>query len=203
MSNQLNYQQLIDTAYHTIGSSGGTELIQKSDIVFYLNNSLSYIDSKHDWSFLKTEKTITLSSEGKVFTLPTDLYVVYEITGVSSDDSEKILYESGRSGVDDSSYKLLYNTVKTKEDFKSLKIFATWGMAYVNNTTEDLDNIIPLPRLLVFALYNLLLAQAMPSYLDDGYKLSGFHYQTADQAISGAIAKYSTQSGTRDLRPTH
>jgi hypothetical protein len=196
------YQNIINTAYNALGSTGGTELLGDSDLVFFLNNGLSFIDMRMDWPFLKTEKTITPTSASTTFTLPTELYVVYEVNGVL-DGEEHPLHEAGRPQQDDNTYKLYNRTIVTKESYDAIKIYGNWGIATVENNETSLSQEIELPRGLLFALYNLILAQAMPVFLDNGFQISTYYYNTANNAIDGAIRKYSTQSGTKNIRPVN
>lgn len=197
----MNYSQMMNSAYRFITSSGGTELLGDNDFINFMNMSQGMIVAMYDWPFLKDELDITPTSPATTFTLPRELYKEYEVKGITSSGGEVYLSPASDQ-LDSNEYNIFASTIKTKEEYATLRIHGSWGLTEIENNDSSLNSAIPLPHILQGALYHLLIAHALPVYIDTGHNTARFHYDVANIMIEMAAKKYGGQKGTKFVRPS-
>lgn len=196
----MTYQDILSSVYSFVTSAGGTELLSRNDIVNFMNMAIGNLVAISDWSFLKDEKTITSSVPSTTFTLPCELYNEYTVYGIK-DGAETLLSPSG--GVPETREYDVSNLVfTTYEEYDSVRIHGNWGMATIENTDEFIVQEIPLPNILLGALYNYTIAYALPVYIDTGHTTARYHYDLANILVEAAAKKFAAQKSTNFVRPT-
>lgn len=167
----MNYEQLISNVLTKVGHPGGTELISKADVIFYVNNALAFIEGQADWYFLKLTKTIAPASAATIFTLPVDLFRAYSVKGQTGTATTPLTEKATQYG-----YVVEYGTVTTTEAYESLVIHGKWEFPELVNSDAALRAEIALPKQLVAACYFFTLGQALEVYLDTGFQLTEYYY---------------------------
>lgn len=191
------YRNLFDTVYHQLGFVSASELVNDNDLIIHYNNSVGLIESEHDWSFMNTTKTITPEAPGTTFTLPTELYKVFSARGYTDAEDTTGVPLIAVNKIPEISPECRFDvtTAKTFDTYERITIFGNWGLARISSENVDANETIPLPQILLSAVYNYIMFYVVPIYVDTGFELAGFYEKFGKKNAEQAVRKYATMTG--------
>jgi hypothetical protein len=172
----MTWGELQRALYDYVSSAGGSELIDSTDIKFFINMALGRAESLATWNILKEEKTITPASPATTFTLPAELYNIYTVKIGNEEESLEEVKDNPGEG----EYAVFFNTLKIGTTAASIKVSGEWGFPHFQNTEEFLATEIALPKAVIAGIYNLCISFILPIYSDTADVVGRINYAEKD-----------------------
>lgn len=195
-----------DYVYHRIFQNASTEAVTDNDVVIALNTALFMLSANITHPLLSLEKRVTTTSPSKIFSFEADIKKINKIQGLKEGSEEWVqltqTYNEPRTFDECGMYEFQAygSTVRTEEEFVSVKYNGESMLPYIQNTSESLSRNFPLGEFLAGAICEYCMSLLVPANITEGYNLAQYHESVFNKMINTASKVYSNVSGQKTLK---